>query len=85
MNHNYPRVKHIEINFPEQVELLPGSLTSIVQVIEDICQHYNATHSNRGMWHSGGGFKPIWKDGDICDFCEDIFEVNVSCKHKLEE
>lgn len=72
-------VNHIDVQFPEWVEMTEEDERAILEVVSRMCERYEAKHPDRVMWPCGVGGRPqnIWSDEDF-NVDMSVFSVDVS-------
>lgn len=78
--------RHIEINFPQAVEIADEQLRQIDALVGDICKQWQTAHPGRVMWPFGHGMKitsmPMTRADDLAgmsiSFDADTYEIEVA-------
>ncbi len=80
------KIRRIEINFPEPVELTNDQQNRLDAIAGEMCKAYGQMHPGRVMWPFGCGFKitymPMTREeeqaGKHIEFDPDTFEIECS-------
>lgn len=83
------KIRNIEINFPEPVEVPDDLFRKLVESVGKICDLYEKQNEGRVMWPSQIGQKmlsnPFWMPDDNIEFSENTLEISCSEREKYDE
>ena len=71
------KVSKIEIEFPVPVEFPPGFIHVLTDLVDMVCEKYEAENPTRVMWPAGIGDKPIWNEPEEPTFDSSILHIEV--------
>ena len=71
------KVSKIEIEFPVPVEFPPGFIRVLTDLVNKVCEKYEAENPTRVMWPAGIGGKPIWNEPKEPTFNSSVLLIDV--------